>query len=293
MAPINQPAYFYEFYQHAAENSLEYVGDADWIESRDQAFPEPIQKQLAAVESSGFVVKSQYLDFLKSRYFRRSILCHEGSQFDRSIKPSTLDALYISGTLTRSPDDTQRFQNGDGETLTISHPVMSAALTILIEREGRPVVVRDLIDEACKRSGTQNDDPLLLTEMLFYLCGSHFVSLRTHCPAIAEEPGERPLASPLARFQAGRGTVVTSLLHVSVDLKKTLPWWILTLLDGTRDREALKRDLAARFREQGATPTRDGHAFGGTEDLVGLLDRELDGALDALRRQCLLLPAAS
>jgi methyltransferase-like protein len=292
MAAVNDPLYFHQFYKHAAEYGLQYVGDSDWIESRDRAFPEEIQKHLSALESSDFLMKGQYLDFLKARRFRRSILCHANVDLDRSLHPSSLENLYVAGTCFRTGAENQ-FRSREGETITLSHPIMTAGMDILCARDDRPVLLRELIGAACDRSGAHYDDPSLITEMFLYLCAAHFVSFHTHCPPIADEPGERPLANPLARLQASQGTQVTNLMHFTVELKQTLPWCILPLADGTRDRAALKRDLAARFRERGTTLAREGQPYGNPEHLVDRLDAELEGALNALRRHALLLQAGS
>jgi len=62
-------------------------------------------------------------------------------------------------------------------------------------------------------------------------------------PALAASPGERPVASPLARIQARAGDAVTTLLHTSVELRDPIGRRLLALLDGTRDRAALIAEL--------------------------------------------------
>ena len=55
---------------------------------------------------------------------------------------------------------------------------------------------------------------------------------------------ERPVASRLARLQAGRGKRITSLRHRPVEFEAALPRLVLPLLDGSRDLYALSRDLS-------------------------------------------------
>jgi hypothetical protein len=58
-------------------------------------------------------------------------------------------------------------------------------------------------------------------------------------------PGDRPLASPLARFQAQRGeTTLASLRHYPVSVEDEATRAFLGLLDGTRTREDLAREIA-------------------------------------------------
>jgi SAM-dependent methyltransferase len=69
------------------------------------------------------------------------------------------------------------------------------------------------------------------------------VQLHVWAPALPAEPPERPLASALARLQAARGTQLTNLWHGSVEVPDELGRRLITLLDGTRDRAALLREL--------------------------------------------------
>ena len=69
------------------------------------------------------------------------------------------------------------------------------------------------------------------------------------------EISERPRASALARLQARSLTKVTNLKHESVRLEDPVVRTFLGLLDGTRDRPTIAREMAAALREKNpATP---------------------------------------
>jgi hypothetical protein len=70
------------------------------------------------------------------------------------------------------------------------------------------------------------------------------LELHVHAPALVVEPGERPVASAVARLQIESDTIVTSLCHDSVKLDDAVSPKLLPLLDGTRDRAALRAELA-------------------------------------------------
>ena len=80
---------------------------------------------------------------------------------------------------------------------------------------------------------------------------------------------ERPVASPLARWQARAAAEVTSLAYTTVRMEEPAARLLLTLLDGTRDRAAIR----AEFRERTGVP---------------LSAEDLDANLDALGRLFLL-----
>ena len=62
----------------------------------------------------------------------------------------------------------------------------------------------------------------------------------------AAEPGERPVASPLARWQATKGPDLTSLAYTTVRMEEPAARLLITLLDGTRDRAAIRAELQER-----------------------------------------------
>ena len=64
-------------------------------------------------------------------------------------------------------------------------------------------------------------------------------------PPPAATPGERPTASRLARAQAARGAPATTLVGSVLALDPSAAA-LLTLLDGTRDRGALRAALTER-----------------------------------------------
>ena len=62
----------------------------------------------------------------------------------------------------------------------------------------------------------------------------------------ASDPGERPSASPLARWQAANGPDLISLAYTNVRMEEPAARLLITLLDGTRDRAAIRAELQAR-----------------------------------------------
>jgi hypothetical protein len=63
------------------------------------------------------------------------------------------------------------------------------------------------------------------------------------------EASERPQAYSLARLQAVSDSHVTTRRHTSVELDDELGRRLVTLLDGTRNRATLLKDLASESSE--------------------------------------------
>jgi hypothetical protein len=69
-------------------------------------------------------------------------------------------------------------------------------------------------------------------------------------PGLAAAPGEKPVASPLVRYQAARGdATVFTLRHRALAVEDADGRRLLTLLDGSRDRDTLAHEMGCS-REQ-------------------------------------------
>ena len=74
------------------------------------------------------------------------------------------------------------------------------------------------------------------------------VRLMPHAGSLnaARTPGEYPRVSRLARYQASQGADMVSLAYMRVQMEEPAARLLITLLDGTRDRQAILAELKAR-----------------------------------------------
>jgi hypothetical protein len=274
LAEVNQPVYFHELVEHAERHALQYLAEADFFEMQTGVLAEPVAETLRAVEDP--IRREQYLDFLKGRMFRQTLLCRAERELDRTPRPEVAERLAVS-TPARArggPDagGAVTFEGPTGSTLATDHPLVRAALERVADAWPAAVWVRELI-----AAGSSPEDRAAICDALLRSYAANLVQLHAHPPALATTPGEMPEASPLARHQARAGDMVTNLRHVSVRIEDDLGRELVTLLDGTRDRAALAADLN---RFLGARGDRLSEA-----DLHAGLDRSLQGlaALGLLR----------
>jgi hypothetical protein len=82
LAVVNEPVYFHEFAAHAARQGLQYLAEADFFEMQTGVLPDEVAGELLAVEDP--IRREQYLDFLKGRIFRQTLLCRAELALDRS-----------------------------------------------------------------------------------------------------------------------------------------------------------------------------------------------------------------
>ncbi|MGZ6674009.1 MAG: methyltransferase regulatory domain-containing protein [Solirubrobacteraceae bacterium] len=265
LAEVNDALYFHEFAAHAADHGLQYLAEADFFEMQIGAASEPAAQALLAVEDP--VRREQYLDFLKARMFRQTLLCRAELTIDRTPHPEVLEGLAVSTQAQPQgdpgPGGAQAFAGPTGSTLTTDHPLVVDALKRAAGAWPAALWVRDLLGPQATP-----DDRRALCDALLRSYAANLVALHVDPPRPTTTPGEAPRASALARHQARAGQMVTNLRHASVRLEDDLGRRLVTLLDGTRDRAALAAELRTHLLDQGRPIPAD---------LADSLDRSLQG----------------
>ena len=157
------------------------------------------------------------------RGFRQSLLCRREAPLAAEWDAARIVGCYAATTAVEADGGAFLIADSDKVRMTTSHPVPVAYLRRLIEARPRRVPV------------TPEDADVALALFKVGILELHGT------PGIARPAGESPCASPLARYQAAQGeATVTTLWHRALDVGDNEARRMLTLLDGTRDREALR-----------------------------------------------------
>ena len=261
-----QPCYFHEFMRHAAEHGLQYLGDADYAASRGAGVSPEALDHLCPGDD--LVEREQYLDFVYGRAFRATLLCRREAEVDRSVRPERVLGLMALGDIRTVDDQDQpialaatdlageapwRFRVRHG-VLAADDPVDKALLSRLAANYPRGVAARDLAAQAAERlaaAGVErpttevaDDWAAGVAERLARWCAEGTIELIASQPEFTLAPGDRPVASPLARHEAARGWRITSLLHHHVTLADPAMRQLLIWLDGGQSRAELAARLA-------------------------------------------------
>jgi SAM-dependent methyltransferase len=246
LAAVNEPVYFHEFVSHAARYGLQYLAETDFFEMQTGVLPEPLSNELLGVDD--VIRREQYLDFIKGRMFRQTLLCRAELDIDRSPQPLVVEDLAVaSPTQPTSDREGQfKFEGPTGSTLTTDHPPVGWALGRVGSSWPAAVWVRDLIPEDASEA-----DRLAICDALVRCYAANLVQLHASPPPLTTTVSERPEASPLARHQARSGQLVTNLRHASVRLEDDLGRRLVVLLDGTRDHAQLLDELRSFLVESG------------------------------------------
>jgi hypothetical protein len=235
MGVVWEPQFLSDVAAAAQANGLDYLADAHPSVLNDGLFPS-IRFDAATKHTGGDWVKfEQLLDFTDMRPFRWSLFCRAGEKIQRIATPDRVVGLYASADLAPAPGPGKKafaFRAKSGVEFETDDPVLGG----LLER---------LASEPAVRLDEYSDSPAVV-EAVLRLFVNTAVTLATAPPVYIRAPGERPLASPLARAQARRGEEVLAALHHK-PVRMIDPFWnsFLQQLDGTHDHEELAQFVAA------------------------------------------------
>ncbi len=261
----NQPVYFHQFAAAAQQHGLQYLAEADFSSMLLSNFPPPVVEALRPI-GADIVRLEQYMDFVRSRMFRQTLLVHQGVPVQRRLDAQALKGFYLA-TLAQPANDAPvtlaqgapvTFRAPHGATLTSGSSVTKAAMLLLAERWPLGYPFAELVTAARARlqegaaadpAAFARDEAQLANEMM-QCYGVGVIELRLRAPNLCLTISERPLASPLARLQVERGRQLTNLRHEPVLLDEANRQ-VLRLLDGNRDRAALVAAMA-RLAKDGA-----------------------------------------
>lgn len=297
----NEPLYFSQFMRRAQAHGLQYLSEA-WGHARVEGQPPEVQATLREI-SRDLIQLEQYLDFLRNRTFRRTLLCHASLTLDRAPTPERVSQLKVSGLarpVNPEPvlDDTStlEFRNDEGVTASTNIPVVKTALLILWEVWPRVLTFEELWSTIVARLATEKrpnppaeqQGRLILAQHLVDCYLSHLVGLHVYEPPALLTVPERPLASPLAREQARTSNRVASLRHRTIALTD-FDQMVLPLLDGRHDREAILAALTNLHDAGTLAMEQDGKPITDPEVIRQTLDAGLTKSLQDLARGSLLM----
>lgn len=256
LAPINDPCYFHEFVAKALDHGLDFLGEAEYHMMGDAGVAPAVRQVLAGMDR---LAREQYLDFVRGRRFRQTLLCRTGLAPARALVPERLAGLWAlapkfvtDGRVAfPAPEPAGApVQSGAAADEPLAADA-SAVLRDIATAWPRPIAVAELAQRHRARAGAAESDaavPRRLAEILFGAYGAGVIELHSHVPRLPEAAGALPTASALARAQLAQGDPVVNPWHENIVLDDALGRQLLPLLDGTRDRAALLAALGPEFR---------------------------------------------
>lgn len=260
---VNDPVYMIELVEHARRHDLQYLGDVATMKGRFENMPEAYTREVASC-ADDVVEMEQYMDFYLGRRFRSTLLCHADVPVDAPCQPSALDGLYITCEAEPVADSfhpqlklATKFRNSNGDTVELQNPMaiitMSALVACWPEAISLAVLTNSVLGwiRQTRLTGSNITAETLRGFLPGFLYTAYwhrhirFTSVPLCC---VRDPGPRPKASPLARYQAARTNSVLNLRQSNVELSEAHVE-LFRLLDGSRDRQTLLEMMQGKLSE--------------------------------------------
>jgi len=225
LSPHFDACWFADFAAHAGQHGLGYVGEADLYGLRTEMLPSEVEPELWQLAGGDRTAFENYTDLLTARHFRQSVLCHAAcAPAGVEPVPALAERLHWAALPNAEPLEVGLLADAYAQLGTLDFRTLG-------------------FEELRERLGADRGE---LAKAL--LDGFRRERLLPHAGrfAAAAEPSERPVASRLARWQAARGETLTSLVYTTIAMEEPAARLLITLLDGTRDRAAIRAELQAR-----------------------------------------------
>ncbi len=302
---VNEPVYFHQFIDLAKRRSLKYLGEARVGTMVTGNFSPEVEKTLRLLASDQ-IQAEQYMDFLRNRMFRETLLCAEKHAVNWSMVPESVRALHVASParpvipegqteLNLPNDESVTYRTASGMTMATNRPILKLAMHLLQTAYPASIPFDALRSQAREKLGGNAGDPKTVAEdtqvlavgLLNCYMGSDLIELYGMPIAFARMAGEYPVAFPLARIHAAKTGIIATRRHEVLKLgefeRKLIP-----LLDGSNDRPALVAKLT-EVAESGSMPLRrDDVALTDPAEIAKAIGSILEDRLNKVARMGIL-----
>jgi methyltransferase-like protein/2-polyprenyl-3-methyl-5-hydroxy-6-metoxy-1,4-benzoquinol methylase len=301
----NQAFYFSEFLGRAGRHQLQYVGEPSLAQMLAGNFPEKVRETLQRI-GQNVVAQEQYMDFLRNRTFRQTILCHAKAPINRQVHgTATRNFAFQSlfkkqaGPIDLAPDVSAEFESHAGTKVNTADPFVKAMLVALTNAAPSVISYQDLLVAARTASrpiygaGVSRDavDETTLQSNLMSLCAKGFIELYAEPVNVSSTVPNKPALSPLVRYSAKTARLVTNQLHYGIGAD-VLARQVMEECDGSRTPDDITTAVIAVVQagkinvQEGDKPVKDEKRL---RELVG---PQVNGVLQKLAQNA-YFPAAS
>ena len=290
----NTPVYFHQFAASAKAVGLKYLGESRVGTMVTGNFGPEIEKTLRMLATDQ-IMAEQYMDFLRNRMFRETLLCLERAQPNWEVKPESLRALHVASAAKPVGEDAkpiesfdvtsagkQSFRSPAGMSMSTEVPLLKAAMKVLADAYPQTVPFDALRKQARELVGgtadATEDAKVVAVGLLNCYMGSDLVELHGMPITMALQPAENPVAMPIVRALAARTAMVPNRRHEVVRLSD-LDRQLVPMLDGSNDRKQLADKLTEVAKSGQLNIQKDGNPLTDAGEIRDAIGSVMDQAL--------------
>ena len=299
---VNTPIYFYQFVERAERHGLQYLAEAEFASMLTSGFSQEVAETLRRI-SPNLIRTEQYMDFIRNRLFRQTLLCQKNFSLKREVGWEDVIGLLVASAarpataeINLAPGILQSFRTPQELTLETAFPLTKSALTVLKDHWPRAIAIDALCEEAIERLGNLKDRTVddiqhsqqVLAKDLLHCYTSNVVELHTWQADFVIDVSERPRISNLAAYLIGQERPVVNQRHEVVNLDP-VPKQLAKILDGSRDRAAMLTHLSELVAGGTLAVHRDGQPLTTVEQAQSVLSEAIAQTLTRLASAALLV----
>ena len=297
---VNEPIYFHQFAERATTHGLQYLAEAEFSTMLSSDFSSEVSETLSRI-APDLIRSEQYMDFVRNRFFRQTLLCHDDITLTRTLEAEDLEGFLIASSLKPqnppldlSPHTAQDFITHRERCISTDYPLTKAAMSLLGECWPHAVHIDKLVDEAIARLKKENIDTAdnadrsTLMNDLLSCYAEEIIQLHSWQGEFTLSVSDTPSISPLVAYQIRKGAQVVNQRHESVELTD-LSKEIALLLDGKHTHQEILDDLLERAIKGILNLKQNGALVTGRENIETLLHKLLPETLENLASYALLI----
>jgi len=298
----NSPVYFHQFVDRAEKHGLQYLAEAEFSSMLTSGFPKEVGETLEGI-SKDLIAAEQYMDFLRNRLFRQTILCHREIFLERTLVADSLEGLLIASRAAAESDPVdlaagvkQTFRTATGAWTKSDFPITKAALAVLRDAWPKAMTLDTLMKRAEQLLGKDLPaapmDPVeskkALGEDILHCFAGNVAELHTCQADFVTTVSEKPMASPLAAYQADHELPIVNQRHESIQID-TLSKELLKTMNGNRDVEAVLGCLMRKGLAGAFVLEKNGAPVSGERNIRRALEGAIAGLMQNLAHLALLI----
>lgn len=297
----NSPVYFHQFAAQAGQAGLQYLGDASPQTLSDGALSAEAVETLSRMGNGDVLQTEQYLDFLRNRSFRESLLVHREVPLRRQFDLQALQGLHfaapvaaIAGDFDPNTSAAVDFSLPNGSRFAVSNTLVKSLLKTFANRWPHSATYAELTQDIAAHlqgglSAAQGEE-LSRNLLAGFLHGT--IEMTVAPWRCGQRDQANPKVSLLARQQARDNLPIVDLRHRIVQDSSGLRL-VLPYLDGTRTDAQISEHILQRALSGELQISQSGIGVTSPDELRRLIDQDLEVYLQQIEALSLLLPSVN
>ena len=243
-----EPFYLTHIVDRAREAGFRYIAEADLRSPAGLHTHPPIAQLLMNTAPEDLLMRSQLRDYMSLRRFHDSLFTRESHEPGKVSISASLASVWAWSDIRlaeQAEDGERTYVHSRTIQLTTSHPLVCALADALQAAAPGSISLAAFWEELQRRHPEMH--PGLTSQywpLVQQLMEGGVLRLRLRQVPVAGSLGARPRTSHFTRIHAQWDACVANAYHSSSEVPEAWQRLLLTLLDGTRDRQQLLDDLS-------------------------------------------------